>query len=139
MQYLRVVSISLLTFTLAGFHLLGGSQVPAAAPQQTQQMAKLQKLRHHGGVREPGRRSGATDRRPDPTSEGADAAISTVKSVLENNPSKRLRAFVVWSAVTRRYRAAALARSNQVHDRRLVYFYDPRPWSPARSGRGRFG
>jgi len=62
----------------------------------------------------------------DPASEGADAAMNAVKSVLEANASKRLRAFVVWSAVTAEgTEMRALARSNQVHDRRLVFFYDP--------------
>jgi hypothetical protein len=61
----------------------------------------------------------------DPVSEGSAAALKAVQSVLESNPSKRLRAFVVWTATTpEATEMRALARSS-VHDRRLVYFYDP--------------
>jgi hypothetical protein len=127
MQYLRVLSASVLAVTLtAGSASRSAAQAPAAAPQQQQQMARLQNFGTM--VAFVNLAAGAVRLVVvlDPASEGSEAAMSAVKSVLEKNPSKRLRAFVVWSAVTAQgTELRALARSNQVHDRRLVYFFDP--------------
>jgi len=123
MQYVRVLSVFFLVLGLAGSSI---AQAPASPPQQPQQVAKLQNFGTM--VAFVNLAAGAVRLVVvlDPASEGADAAMSAVKSVLDANPSKRLRAFVVWSAVTAEgTEMRALARSNQVHDRRLVYFYDP--------------
>ncbi len=127
MHYLRVLSVSLLALALTGSSISPAlAQVPPSAPQQAQQLAKLQNFGTM--VAFVNLAAGAVRLVVvlDPTSEGAVAAMSAVQSVLESNPSKRLRAFVVWSAVTAEgTEMRALERSNQVHDRRLVYFYDP--------------
>jgi hypothetical protein len=48
-----------------------------------------------------------------------------VRSVLASNPSKRLRAYVVWShAGPADTEVRALTASTTVRDRRLVYFWD---------------
>jgi hypothetical protein len=125
MQYLRIFSVSLLALTLAGTSI-SGAMAQAPASQQTQQVAKLQNFGTM--VAFVNLAAGAVRLVVvlDPMSEGSEAALSAVKSVLETNPSKRLRAFVVWSAVTAEgTEMRALTRSSQVHDRRLVYFYDP--------------
>lgn len=123
MQYVRFLSVFFLALVLAGTSI---AQAPAPQPQQPQQLARLQNFSTM--VAFVNLAAGAVRLVVvlDPASEGADAAMSAVKSVLEANASKRLRAFVVWSAVTAEgTEMRALARSNQVHDRRLVYFYDP--------------
>ena len=123
MQYVRSLSVFLVVLGLAGTSI---AQAPAPQPQQQQQLARLQNFSTM--VAFVNLAAGAVRLVVvlDPASEGADAAMSAVKSVLEANASKRLRAFVVWSAVTAEgTEMRALARSNQVHDRRLVYFYDP--------------
>ncbi len=127
MQYLRVLSASFLALTLAaGSATQSVAQAPAAAPQQQQQVARLQNFGTMVAFMNLAAGAVRLVVVLDPTSEGADAALTAVKSVLETIPSKRLRAFVVWSAVTAEgTELRALARSNQVHDRRLVYFFDP--------------
>ena len=59
-----------------------------------------------------------------------DGVEIAVQAVLAANPSKRLRAFVVWSALSAdATEMRALTRST-VRDRRLVYFYDPEGFVP---------
>jgi hypothetical protein len=125
MQYVRSLSVFLVVLGLAGTSI-AQAPAPQQQPQQQQQLARLQNFSTM--VAFVNLAAGAVRLVVvlDPASEGADAAMSAVKSVLEANASKRLRAFVVWSAVTAEgTEMRALARSNQVHDRRLVYFYDP--------------
>ena len=125
MQYGRFLSVFLVVLGLAGTSI-AQAPAPQQQPQQQQQLARLQNFSTM--VAFVNLAAGAVRLVVvlDPASEGADAAMSAVKSVLEANASKRLRAFVVWSAVTAEgTEMRALARSNQVHDRRLVFFYDP--------------
>jgi len=62
----------------------------------------------------------------DPSAEYCDQTIDAVESILSANPSKRLRAYVVWSALTKEdTEMRALSLSNRVRDHRLVYFWDP--------------
>ena len=125
MQYVRSLSVFLVVLGLAGTSI-AQAPAPQQQPQQQQQLARLQNFSTM--VAFVNLAAGAVRLVVvlDPASEGADAAMNAVKSVLEANASKRLRAFVVWSAVTAEgTEMRALARSNQVHDRRLVYFYDP--------------
>lgn len=62
----------------------------------------------------------------DPTSEGSASALAAIQSALAANPSKRLRAYVVWVATTpEATELRAASRSALVRDRRLVYFFDP--------------
>lgn len=127
MQYLRALNASLLAATLTASTVSRSvAQAPAAATQQQQQVAKLQNFGTMVAFVNLAAGAVRLVVVVDPTSAGSDAAMSAVKSVLESNPSKRLRAFVVWSAITAEgTELRAVARSNEVHDRRLVYFYDP--------------
>jgi len=61
----------------------------------------------------------------EPSAESSEKAMGAVKSVLAANPSKRLRAYVVWSRVSATdTEMRALTASTQVQDRRLVYLWD---------------
>jgi hypothetical protein len=61
-----------------------------------------------------------------PSSPASDAALEAVRSMLENNASKRLRTYVVWTPLTPEdSQMRALSLANTIHDRRLVYFWDP--------------
>lgn len=61
----------------------------------------------------------------EPSAESSERALGAVKSLLAANPSKRLRAYVVWSRVgTADTEARALTASTRVQDRRLVYLWD---------------
>ena len=60
-----------------------------------------------------------------PSSPSADATLRAVQSVLDANPSKRLRAYVVWTRlVAGDTEMRALSQANSVRDRRLVHFWD---------------
>jgi hypothetical protein len=60
-----------------------------------------------------------------PTSPTAAATLRAVQSVLDANPSKRLRAYVVWTRLsTGDTELRALSQANSIRDRRLVHFWD---------------
>jgi hypothetical protein len=123
MRYFRALAASVLVLTVVTPAL---AQAPAPAPNADNQQT-IAKLQNFGTmVAFTNLASGAVRLIVvlDPVSEGSDAALKAVQSVLAGNPSKRLRAFVVWSAVSAGgTELRAVARST-VHDRRLVYFYD---------------
>jgi len=122
MQYTRAILVFVIAFGLVSPAL---AQAPAPNTSQPQNIARLQNLGTM--VAFLNLASGAVRLVVivDPVSEGSEAALKAVQSVLESNPSKRLRAYVVWSALSADgTEMRALARSD-IHDRRLVYFYDP--------------
>jgi hypothetical protein len=127
MQYLRALVIFALALTLvpAGSVAAQTAQAPAPAPESPQNVATLQNF---GTLVAFLNLASGTVRLVvilDPASPSGDTALSAVQSLLQNNASKRLRAYVVWSAVNNSgAQIRALSRSNQVRDRRLVYFYD---------------
>jgi hypothetical protein len=122
MQYTRAILVFVIAFGLVS-PALGQSPTPSTV--QAQNMARLQNF---GTMVAFLNLASGTVRLVvivDPVSDGSVAALKAVQSVLESNPSKRLRAYVVWSAVTADgTEMRALSRSD-IHDRRLVYFYDP--------------
>ena len=121
MQYSRSFAVVLLAVALAA---PARAQAPAPGADSRQSVTKLQNM--SSLVAFLNLASGAVRLVVvvDPVSDGSDAALKAVQSVLAQNPSKRLRAFVVWSAVSADGTdVRALARSG-IHDRRLVYFYD---------------
>jgi hypothetical protein len=61
----------------------------------------------------------------EPSSPSSDAAVGALKSILDANPSKRLRAYVVWTRLSGEdSEMRALSRANEFRDRRLVHFWD---------------
>lgn len=126
MQYHRTLVVFALGLSLThGGLAVAQTGAPATASEPTQSIAKLQNFGTM--VAFLNLASGAVRLVVvvDPVSEGSTAALNAVQSILAANPSKRLRAFVVWSAVSPDgTELRALSRSNQVHDHRLVYFYD---------------
>lgn len=124
MHYPRALVVLVLALSLAG-PAAAQTPAPTGNSANSAQMAKLQNMSTM--VAFLNLASGAVRLVAilDPAGEGADASLKAVQSVLESNASKRLRVFVVWSAVTAEgTEMRALGKSNQVHDRRLVYFYD---------------
>ena len=124
MQYLRVFAVVVLVLALVA---PAGAQAPA---NNNQAVARLQNMGTM--VAFLNLASGAVRLVviADPVSEGSDAALKAVQSVLESNPSKRLRVFVVWSATTPEATEVRALQRCSVHDRRLVYFYDPEGFVP---------
>jgi hypothetical protein len=127
MQYRRTLVIFALGLTLTHAGLaVAQSAAPATAPESTPSIAKLQNFGTMVAVLNLASGAVRLVVVADPVSEGSTAAMNAVQSILTANPSKRLRAFVVWSKVSADgTEMRALSRSNQVHDHRLVYFYDP--------------
>jgi hypothetical protein len=124
MQYFRALAALVLALGLVT-PALAQAPAPASNPGTPQNIAKLQNF--NTMVAMTNLASGAVRLIVvlDPASTGADAAMKAVESVLGGNPSKRLRAFVVWSAVSAGSTEARATARSTVHDRRLVYFYDP--------------
>jgi hypothetical protein len=61
----------------------------------------------------------------EPSAPSSDAVISTLQSIMDKNPSKRLRAYIVWTRMSEDdTEMRALSRSNGTRDRRLVHFWD---------------
>lgn len=125
MQYLRALVIFALTITLfhAGPAAAQAQSSPAPATDQTQ-VARLQNFGTM--VAFLNLASGAVRLVAilDPISEGSDSVMKTVQSILESNPSKRLRAYVIWSATSNESTEMRALSHSSVRDRRLVYFYD---------------
>ena len=128
MHYFRTLIVFVLALALVhtGVALAQApASTPAPAPESTQGMTKLQNFGTM--VAFLNLASGAVRLVAilDPVSEGSVAALNAVQSVLAGNQSKRLRAYVVWvKSSSEGTELRALTRSNQVHDRRFVYFYD---------------
>jgi hypothetical protein len=60
-----------------------------------------------------------------PSDAASAGALAAVRTLLEQNSSKRLRAYVVWSKLTPEdTEMRALSMANQARDRRLVHFWD---------------
>lgn len=60
-----------------------------------------------------------------PSSPSSDAVISTLQSIMDQNPSKRLRGYVVWTRLSDEdTEMRALSRASETSDRRLVHFWD---------------
>jgi hypothetical protein len=66
----------------------------------------------------------------EPAAEASTTALHALESLLQANASKRLRAYVVWTPVSAAdTELRALSASNQLRDRRLVYFWDPQAFT----------
>src|SRR5512144_737289 len=97
MQYLRSLAVVVLILALAAPAL---AQAPAPVADTQQNVVKLQNLGTM--VAFLNLASGAVRLVVilDPVSDGSEEALKAVQAVLAANPSKRLRAFVVWSALS---------------------------------------
>jgi hypothetical protein len=61
----------------------------------------------------------------EPSAASCDPAVAALKSILEANASKRLRAYVVWTHSSELdTELRALSKANELRDRRLVHFWD---------------
>jgi hypothetical protein len=61
----------------------------------------------------------------EPSAESSQTVMRAVQTVLDANPSKRLRAYVVWTrAGEADTEMRALSYCSDMHDRRVVYFWD---------------
>jgi hypothetical protein len=124
MHYLRSLVVFVLALSLAAS---GRAQSPAPAQesQQQQQVAKLPGFTTLVALVNLGSGAVRVVVVLDPVSDGSAAALKAVQYVLDSNSSKRLRVYVVWSAQTAQAtQLRAAARSNEVRDHRVAYFYD---------------
>jgi hypothetical protein len=125
MQYRRHI-VFLLFATLASTVVVRspGAET-ASAPETTQYVARLQNF---GTLVAFLNLASGTVRLVavvEPSSPSSDAVITALQSIMDNNPSKRLRGYVVWTRVSADdTEMRALSRSNGTHDRRLVHFWD---------------
>lgn len=124
MQYRRALNVFLLVIPALTGPPLAHAQ-PPAEQSSTQYVARLQNF---GTLVAFLNLASGTVRLVtivEPSSPSCDAAMNAVRSVLDANPSKRLRAYVVWTRGSDQdTEMRALSMANQVRDRRLVHFWD---------------
>lgn len=125
MQYRRHVVLLLfaLIATMPGARSSGAQ--PATEPPSTQYVARLQNF---GTLVAFLNLASGTVRLVavvEPSAPSSDAALAALQSIMDKNPSKRLRAYVVWTHMSGDdTEMRALSRANETRDRRLVHFWD---------------
>jgi hypothetical protein len=121
MQYFRSIVVVLLLVALA---IPALAQAPAPAPNAQPPVVKLQNMGTFVAFLNLASGAVRVVVIVDPASDASEDALKAVQSVLAQNPSKRLRAFVVWSAISSGGTELKAVSRSGIKDRRLVYFYD---------------
>ncbi|HEX6791477.1 MAG TPA: hypothetical protein VF247_09225 [Candidatus Krumholzibacteria bacterium] len=122
MQYARRFSILALAVSLTATAARG--QAPAG-PETAQSVAQLQSFGTMVAFLNLAAGTVRVVAILEPASPAADDAVNALRSLLESNSSKRLRAYVVWTRLSDQdTQLRALSRANTLRDRRLVQFWD---------------